>query len=486
MLKTNIIFIIFILCMIQKLKTADNNNNIISLKFKTYYPITNNSLYNISSFTIVDFVESIHYSKIYFIVGVGDENNFKSNTNQSINIIVDLKEIIFSTTNLYFEKYTSENNYLLCHYNTSKSSTFNENPNYVEIKDIKTLSSYARESFQIFTDISLSKYNIKNLNFVNTINHNISNTCGYIGLGYTHHESIAYNFIAQLHSKFDLSQYSFIFNYSNEYSDEGIFIFGNMPHNYLPKEFKSDNLIPIYSKNNKEPKINSYEILIEREGYKIDSSNQLFTLFLNPDVDGFEFPENNFRDLEDIFFSNLYGKKVCHKEIYSYRYRVVYCDGENFGEKEIKRFPNITFFIEKSKNFSVSFFGKDLFYFKNNKYFFRIIEDVQEKYLNLGRLFLKKYLTIFNQDNKQVYFYDNKNKNQNDIKDKNNVKKGLSKTIIIIIIVSVICALIFFPLGFYFAKKIFPKRNKKAYELNDGRDYSPAQENNDKLNLNIN
>ena len=486
MQKLHIILAFFIISNIYQIKSEEKNNSIISFKFKTFYPITNNSLFNSSSFTTNDFVDSIHHSKIYLEVGVGDENNYNANTNQSINIIVDLKEIIFSTTNLYFEKYTSENNYLLCHYNTSKSSTFSQSEGFFPIYGIKTESSYAKESFKVYTDISLSKYKIQTLNFVNTINHNITNICGYIGLGYTHLESHYYNFISQLHSNFGLPGYSFIFNYTNEFSDEGIFIFGNMPHNYLPRKFKEQNLIPIYSKNKKEPLITSYELVIERERFKIDSADHLFTLFLNPDVEGFEFPENTFMDLDDIFFSNFYGKKICHKEVYDRIYRVIYCDGE-FGEKEIKAFPNITFFLDNSTNFSVSFYGKDLFYFRNDKYFFRIIENVLGDNLVLGRIFLKKYLTVFNQDNMQVYFYNNKNSNENNNNDNsnNNVNNHSNKTIIIIIIASVICALIFFPLGIYFGKKLFKKRNKKAYELNDGYDYSTAPENNGN-DLNIN
>ena len=170
MIKIQIFFAFFIISNIHQIKSAEKNRSIVVFKFKTYYPITNNSLYNSSSFTTDDFADSIHHSKIYLEVGVGDENNFNTNTNQSLNIIVDLKEIIFSTTNLYFEKYTSENNYLLCHYNTSKSSTFSQSEGFFPIYGIKTESSYAKESFKVFTDISLSKYKIQTLNFVNTIN----------------------------------------------------------------------------------------------------------------------------------------------------------------------------------------------------------------------------------------------------------------------------------------------------------------------------
>ena len=478
---------------ILNVNSEENNTNIISLKFKTYYPCSNNSLYNPGDFTKDDYEENIHFSKIYLKVGVGDENNFKSKTNQTLNIIIDLKEIIFSTTNIYFEKYTSENNDILCHYNTSESSTFTEGKKYFNIDGIKTLSSYSKEYFQIYTDISLIKYKTLDLYFANTINHNISNICGNIGLGTTNLQQIVFNFLAQLHTQFRLPEYSFTFNYSNKNSDEGIFIFGNMPHVYLPNKYKYENLVSIYSNSNTEPLIDCDEILIGGKRYKTDLKDKMYKIKINPDIEGFEFPEKIFIDLEDIFFEKYFEKKICHKEVYDRVYRIIYCNKgvTKFEEKDIKFFPKITFYLGKiPDNFTANFNGEDLFYFKNDKYFFRIIEDVSginTTNIILGRYFFKKYLTVFNQDKKQVYFYYDENNNkdgENDENKNNNKNNDTNKTITIIIISSIICLLIFFPLGIYFGKQIFKKRNRKAYELSDGYDYSVAQDNEENLDIN--
>ena len=489
MFKINNIFILIIINNIFLIKSE--NKDIVALKFKIYYPCSNNSLNNNYSFNTDDYYERIHLSKLYLEIGVGDQHNFETNTNQSLNIIIDLKENIFSTTYLYFEKYITENNDLLCHYNTSKSETFYEYSKYYKLINFKYLVSYAKEFFQIYTDISLSKYKIQQLNFVNTINHNISNICGNIGLGYTRKESIDYNFIAQLHSKFNLTDYSFLFNYSSSNFDEGTFIFGNMPHVYLPNKYNINNLIYLYSINMIEPILNLYEIKIERKGYIIDSKDLKYKLKINPDIEGFEFPESVINDLEDIFFGKYYGPKICHKEVTNKIYSVIYCDGEDqkFGQEDINSFPNMTLYLDESTNFSISFKGDDLFYFKNNKYFFKIIENALENNIILGRTLFKKYLTIFNQDKKQIYFYTNNY--HNDINPKDNNKKdkiddlnNSNKTFKIIIIASIICALIFFALGIYFGKHLFKNRNKKAYELNDGYDYSSAQDAKDDLIVN--
>ena len=163
---------------------------------------------------------------------------------------------------------------------------------------------------------------------------------------------------------------------------------------------------------------------------------------------------------------------------------VISCDAgqDKFGEKDIKFFPNIIFYLKQESNFSVFFNGNALFYLEDNKYFFKIIENLLGENLILGRLFFKKYMTIFDLDNKQIYLYDAPNNNPNNNENEN--VKGSNKTTKNIIISIVICALLFFPLGIYIGNKIFKKRSKKAYELNDGYDYSPAQDQNENLDIN--
>ena len=477
-----IIFIIIIIIKISFVKLELNNNsNIVSLKFKTYYPFSNNSLYDISVFSTDDYFEKIHLSKLYLPLEVGDEKNFKEKTNQTLNVIIDLREIIFLTTDIYFNKYISENNNLLCHYNTSKSSNFYEIPKYYKLDGIQSLSSFAKDSFKIYTDISLTKYSIQLLNFVNTINHNISTICGNIGLGYLKHESVGYNFIAQLHRIFNLSEYSFIFNYTND--NEGLFILGNMPHNYLQEKYSINDLVYIYSNNVKEPIINFLEIKIEKEGYTMEMYEEKIKIKINPDVEGIEFPEKLFTKLEEIILNSYYETNICHKEVYKRIYEIIWCErgDTKFNEKEIKSFPYITFYLDRSTNFSICFNGKDLFYFKENKYFFKIVGNLLGDNINLGRVLLKKYLTIFNQDKRQIYFYKSNEYNNKNSENNENVMNNQNDKIIIIT-ACIICAILFFILGIYFGQKYYKKRKKKAYELNDGYDYTSAQDYNVAIN----
>ena len=469
----SLISIILFCIIILSIKSENNNSNIISLKFKTYYPYTNNYKYNPSYFDAVDYYNNIHMSKIYLELGVGNESDFEENTNQILNIIVDLNEIIFYTTNIYFKKYTIENNNLLCKYNSSKSKTLSQSDGFYPIDGIKTLCSYARESFKVFTDLSLKKYNITNINFVNTINHNISNICGNIGLTYLHSESHAYNFIAQLHSIFDLSEFSLLFNYSSKDSDNGIFIVGSMPHIYLPERYHIDNLVYIYSTNMKEPTILLDELQIEE--YKFDNNEEQLTVKITPDIEGIEFPELYFKKIEELFFQEFYNKSICNVEICNRIFRVIQCDAsmERFGEKNIKSFPKITFNKNKSNNFSISFNGEDLFYYKNNKYFFKIVENVLDKYFVFGRILFKKYTTVLNPDKRQIFFYSNKEDKENE---NINIETESDLKYIFIIIGYILLIIIIFILGICFGKQFFKKRAKRAYELNDDFEYRSTKE----------
>ena len=472
------IFISLILILlILIIKSEPNNTNIVSLKFKTYYPYTNNSDQYKLSFNVDDYLEKIHFSKIYLEIGVGNESSYESKINQTLNIIVDLEEIVFSTTSEYFSEYATENNNILCNYNTSKSPTFYEDEGYYNIYGIKTLSSYASEFFKIFTNIDLTEYNITELKFINTINHKSNNICGNIGLSYLHKESKVYNLIGELHSKFNLLDYSIFFNYSSQNSDEGFVVFGNMPYNFLPKKYNEDDFKSVYSNLMKIPIFNLIQMTIK--GNKINEMGEM-KIRINPDIEGIEFPEFFFKYLEDNFFQDYYNKSICHAQKSNRLYKIIQCEvGKNkFNEKSIKSFPKLSFYILRDSYFNISFNGEDLFYQKDNKYYFRIIESSMEEDFVFGRLLFKKYITIFNQDKKQIIFYDDLNLDNKD-EEINFSKKSNTNYKIIIMVACIICAIIFFTLGIYFGYKIFKKRGKVAYELNDGYDYTPAQDGNE-------
>ena len=95
--------------------------------------------------------------------------------------------------------------------------------------------------------------------------------------------------------------------------------------------------------------------------------------------------------------------------------------------------------------------------------------DYNIQYFSLGKIFLKKYLLVFNQDTKTIGFY---NANfQNDI----NIEKNNS-LLIIIGILFIICICI---ICFFLAKKIYEERRRiRLNEINEQYEYNNYENNN--------
>ena len=458
----NVIFLIINIEQILSL-LSENNTDVVAIKFRTYYPYVEQGANKCEIY-----LKKIHYSKVYLELQTGNETSYKKGLNQTLNTIINLREIVLITTDSYFELNTNKSNQILCTYNTSISDTFYESEGYYKLREINFPISYSKESFKIYTDIFLENYNITEFNLLNTIKHNVSKLCGNIGLIYFHTESFSYNLLGQLHYRFSLPDFTFLFNYTNKNSDEGVFIFGNKPHIYLPNEYNESDLFPFYTKYIREFNLDSVSFYIND-----NLTNENAYIKINPDIEGFTFPKNYFKILQDIFFEKYFSQEICFYEKYKY-YTIIYCDEKKFTEEMIKSFPEIKF---KISNVTFKFTGEDLFYKYENNFYFRIIDEGISDYFDIGRLLFKKYIIAFNPESRQIFLYKN---NENENLDN---RKGdyLEYKYIIIIIVLAILLMILFPVGIYFGKKLSQKRNKKAYELNDGYDYTSAKENSESL-----
>ena len=193
-------FIFFIINIEQILSLlSENNTDIVAIKFRTYYPHVEPGENKCEIY-----LKKIHYSKAYLELQTGNETSYKKGLNQTLNTIINLREIVLITTDSYFELNTNKSNEILCTYNTSISDTFYESEGYYKLREINFPISYSKESFKIYTDIFLENYNITEFNLLNTIKHNVSKLCGNIGLIYFHTESFSYNLLGQLHYRFSL------------------------------------------------------------------------------------------------------------------------------------------------------------------------------------------------------------------------------------------------------------------------------------------
>ena len=82
----------------------------------------------------------------------------------------------------------------------------------------------------------------------------------------------------------------------------------------------------------------------------------------------------------------------------------------------------------------------------------------------MGRIFLKNYLTVFNAEKKQIYFYNKINK-------ENINKTFLEKNKNLILALMIIGFIIFLFAGIVIGKFLFKERKKHANELNDKYEY---------------
>jgi len=180
---------------------------------------------------------------------------------------------------------------------------------------------------------------------------------------------------------------------------------------------------------------------------------------------------NDYKNSIQKDFFNLYiNKKVCLiNELKGYN--IFECDPEKFDISDIKKFPTL-FMYNLDINHIFEMNGTELFFKLNNKYYFKIVFSLESNEINkwtIGKIFFRKYPTIFSSTNRIIGFYIkpnegivNDNQNIERVEDIENGEIDSSLYIKIIII-----ALIFTGLGLYIGKRLFFQRKKKANELTD-------------------
>ena len=451
--------LIFILLLI-KIITNGNITDILVLKFKTYYPLTTNMLQNDTEYNSKDFINSFLFSQLYLEFETGNETDIKKGTNQT------MKTIISSKTDSFILKNFNKNNITFCDYNASISSTFKLNmlnPSFCQSEEI----------FKLYTDISFENYKYANFSLDNYFCLNDS-ICGNVGTDIIIYKNIKEkDFITKMTKYLNGEEQNYGFYYTSEIKDEGIFFFGSMPHSFLKNKYNENDIVSFFSKTiNYEFAMDSITFNGKEYPKDKDDNNDYYdfiNIAISPDTEGIEFDKYYFDLLLLIFFDEYIEKKICIIEKDDLITTVIYCHGDKFGKDDINKFPKITFSKYKY-NFNISFESEELFYYKDNKYFCKIYSKIgQSKRFVLGRMFLKKYLTIFNADKKQIYFYNNITGDNAQDKDTNFYEK-YGKIIIILLTIGL---LIFLIIGILIGKYVFKERKKFANELDDNYEYQP-------------
>ena len=307
-----------------------NFSNIAILKFKLYYPTTSIQK---NDFIPKDFKYFI-FAKLYFEMEIKKEINGK---NQILNTIINTQ-----TNSLKLNQIKNE--YLFCNYNF-KTST--------EIINNNSLSCQVKEKIKIYSNINLTTYNYISFLFDNYKCLNTS-LCGDVGIDiYSSIFKESTAFISQLHKILKTSEQSWVFLYSS--NEEGIFIFGDMPHNYLKNIYKEQNLITFYSKST------YFEIVLDsfileyknKSTFNSWENNEYINVGISPDIEGIEFGSFYFNYVYNCLI-NYIKNNICKIEIVDLIITIIYCDSNKFGKKDIDNFPNIIFSKYKL-NFNISF-----------------------------------------------------------------------------------------------------------------------------------
>ena len=153
------------------------------------------------------------------------------------------------------------------------------------------------------------------------------------------------------------------------------------------------------------------------------------------------------------------------------KYIVIYCDSDKFKKEDIEKFPEINFFNNQLK-YNFTFKGNELFQQIEGKLFFKIVVNIQYGCNDIifGKIFLKKYQTIINSDQKYISFYKNKTFDEAEKNGgiNNKFAIGNKKFNFIYILIFILFGGLILVFGIFLGQKYFNK-NRRIYanELED-------------------
>lgn len=252
-------------------------------------------------------------------------------------------------------------------------------------------------------------------------------------------------------------------------NNEGYFYIGEFPHEYDINNFKEFQIVSTYIIPR--ASFSQFRIIMDDVYVPINETinyNISYTeVFFNLDLGLIVCPVDYFNFIKSYFFKDYLNKSICTLESMSKNlnnYYMIICNDDK--EFSIKSFPSLHFHhFELKKTFILDY--NDLFYHKNNKYYFLIIySSFSSSYWKLGKPFLKKYQITLDLDSKKIYFYDNAIKENDENKGNIDGKKNNSldlKDILLICFCSILCIC----LVVVFIKLMKRNRKKRANELKD-------------------
>ena len=404
-----------------------------------------------------------------------NETNFITYVSNTLLTDIELGEppqklqVYLSTYTYSFEIYNNSNNVNFI-YDISKSTSFiNVSHSYTWGGKIMTIG---KENFYFYNDLSMTKkMQIKNISILLSKSYKENSTkydYGSIGIKPFNTESQIYNnsLIKEIYNS--KSQNNFTKNYSwqlkninNSSFDQWIIIIGEYPHEYDSKNFKEEQLKYTTTASLEEWTLNFRQI--KSENTILHTNYKIPIKFSNIH---FVAPKEYKTFIYENFFYDYLEQKICFEKKDDINY-IVYCKKQYLDQNTIEKFPKLEFY-ELNLNYTFKFTGNDLFFEKDEYYYFLIEFGVNWYF---GLTFLNKYPLIFNQETRLIYYYNDEFKIEE-------TKEGTNFVLVGKIIIAIVAGIIFIIVGIIIGKYIFSTKKKKlANELDDDYDYQNKKEN---------
>ena len=402
------------------------------------------------------------------------------------------------------EIYTSELYPYMCDiagssYQKDKSSTFKVDKIVDSSKNITKINEtiYFYDNLKKKELIPLYNYSFKYLNVEKPNSDNINeyheNTCINMGLSlsYSYYADKEYNLIEQLKQKYNdknIETYEFSFKYNSD--SEGEIIIGLEPHYYDPDNYFYSQYRTVGAKSKcNTVSQNSFSLNFDKTyiSYKNKTTGKIENdYFYDACCLEIKFDQGNMlgtsdyeKKIKKIFFDELINDKRCFVDTViekdNTHYSVYYCNKDS-TEKIIKNeFPKLYFELKQfNEIFELDY--KDLFRTKNDKIYFLVYfkqNSYFANYFEIGSIFLKKYFFTFNQDTKNIGYYNEKLPGGKKKKSDKIISFMDNKVLIVVIIILVI---IFGIVGFFLGKIVYDKvRKPRLNEVDDNYDYYPQE-----------
>ena len=360
-------------------------------------------------------------------------------------------------------------------YNYNKSSSYHLLSDFDQSYG-KYKGAFISENFYFYDNLKESKKIYKNISFFLTSKNTI-NLIFNAGIG-LQKNSKDKGFVEILKELDYIETSDWFLNYSNSENNENeeiILVIGRKPHEYYPQYYSENQIISMNSYCS--ATYLKWGILFNKIYINEHSFNDLLDSEINFNYESLIIPNDYWDYISEIYFNEYTNLNICSITMNSDKMRYFFCDKTKFGQKDISKAPIIYFYSVQFK-YTFEMKGKDLFVLKNDKYYFLLFSETFTYSWILGRPFLKKYIFLYNIEEKTISFY-NPNIPFINNYDKLDKYKKNSKYILLIIILSLILILISY-FGICILRKNHRQRKIRSNELEDGFIYKP-QNNSNKL-----